>query len=134
MIKVRHMGRGEMRPPSHFLRDLRLIDPKLSVVWEPKAQRFAIVSPAPVSVFRKGYVTDYLVELNGQFAPLNGRVIKDLQYLMWEKNHMVSFDHYLRDMDRREEEKKEKADQQTRERMSDLAGKIDKFKKTKTFT
>ena len=134
MIKVRHMGRGEMRPPSHFLRDLELIDPKFSVIWEPKAQRFAIISPAPVSVFRKGYVTEYLVELNGQFAPLDGRVIKDLQYLMWEKNHLVSLDHYLKDMDRRELEKRERADRQTRERMADFTGKLNKFRTTKTFT
>ena len=123
-----------MRPPAFFLRDLALIDPKLFVIWEPRGQRYAIVTPAPVSVFRKGYVVDYLVEFNGRFSALDGRVIRELQHLMWEKNHMVSLDHFWKDMDRRELEKKERVDQQTRERMAALAGKIDKFRTTKTFT
>ena len=75
MIKVKHMGRGDMRPPAYFLRDLKLIDRKFSVVWEPIGQRYAIVSPAPVSVFRKGFVYEYLVERYGRFAPLDGHVL-----------------------------------------------------------
>jgi hypothetical protein len=106
------MGRGDMRPPAWFVRELKLIDPKFYVVWEPRGQRFVIVSPAPVSVFRKGYVSEYLVELNGQFSPLDRRVIQALQFLMWEKNQMVSLDHYLQD---RKGERRESRSTDTRE-------------------
>ena len=134
MIAVKRMGRGDMRPPAFFLRDLKLIDPNFFVVWEPRGQRYVIASPAPVSVFRKGYVSEYLVELNGKYAPLDGRVLRELRYLMWEKNQLVSLDHYLKDMDRREQEKTEQENRQTRERMAEFTGKLNKFRTTKTFT
>ena len=134
MIKVKHMGRGDMRPPAYFLRDLELIDPKFSVVWEPIGQRFAIISPAPVSVFRKGFVYEYLVERNGRFAPLDGRVIKDLRYLMWEKNQLVSLDHYPQKQKEREREKIEKVNRQTEAKLREAGKKCDKFRTTKTFT
>ena len=134
MIKVKHMGRGDMRPPAWFVRELKLIDPNFSVVWEPIGQRYAIISPAPVSVFRKGFVYEYLVERNGRFAPLDGRVIKDLQYLMWEKNQLVSLDHYPQEQKKRESEKLEKVNRQTEEKLREAGKKCDKFRTTKTFT
>ena len=135
MIKVKHMGRGDMRPPAHFLRDLKLIDPNFSVVWEPIGQRYAIIRPAPVSVFRKGYVSEYLVETtNKGYASLDGRVIRDLRYLMWEKNGMVSLDHYPKEQKKRESEKIEKVNRQTEAKLREAGKKCDKFRTTKTFT
>jgi len=134
MIKVKHMGRGDMRPSAYFLRDLKLIDPNFSVVWEPIGQRYAIISPAPVSVFRKGFVYEYLVERNGRFAPLDGQVIRDLRYLMWEKNQLVSLDHYPQEQKKREREKIEKVNRQTEAKFREAGKKCDKFRTTKTFT
>ena len=134
MIKVKHMGRGDMRPPAWFVRELKLIDPNFSVVWEPIGQRYAIISPAPVSVFRKGFVYEYLVERNGSFAPLDGRVIRDLRYLMWEKNQLVSLDHYPQEQKKRESEKLEKVNRQTEAKLREAGKKCDKFRTTKTFT
>jgi len=135
MIKVEKMGRGDMRPPRPFIRDLSLIDPNFSVVWEPEGQRYVIVSPAPVSVFRKGYVSEYLVEtINKGYAPLDGRVIRELRYLMWEKNHLVSLDHYLQKQKMGAREKQERMNRQTQAKFREAGKKCDKFRTTKTFT
>jgi len=135
MIKVKRMDRGDMHPPRPFIRDLKLIDPNFSVIWLTIGQKFAIISPAPISIFRKGYVVEYLVESpNGEYAPLDGRVIRELQFLMWEKNHLLTLDHHLLNQKKRERERIERMNRQTKDSFREAEKIINNAGKKKTFT
>lgn len=135
MIKVKRMGRGDMIPPRPFVRDLKLINPRYSIIWEPIGQRWAIISPAPVNVFRRGYVYEYLVESsNKRYAPLDARVIKEIKRLKWEKNRMRDLDDHLKNQKRKQEEEVFKANIQTQAKFREFGKKLEKFRTSKTFS
>jgi len=135
MIKVKRMGRGDMIPPRPFVRDLRLINPRYSIIWEPIAQKWAIISPAPVSVFRKGFVYEYLVETpNGGFMSLDHRVLDEIKYLKWEKNQMRDLDDHLLNQKRRQEEEMFETNIRTEAKLREAGRKLEKFRTSKTFS
>lgn len=133
MIKVLHDWEGPGIPPG-FLRALRLISPKLSLLWYGKDERWLIVTRSvPKAVFKSGYVVEHIVQNKGQFAPLDGRVILALQRARYERDNMRSLDHHLQDIDRRHQEKAERAQAQRIEGFQEFAKKAVKFNTTKTF-
>lgn len=134
MIKVKRMGRGDMRPSIPFLRELRLIDRKFDVIWLPKVQKFGIISPQPVNVFRQGYWIEYLVEKNGRYAPLDNRVLRAIRKLIYEKNMMRNLDDYLKQLDQEEEAEFQKAVKEQGEMETDFMKKVYKFEHETTFT
>lgn len=142
------MGRGDMIPPRSFIRDLELLIPpmpeekglifvdwKFSTIWDPITQRWEIVTPAPVSVFRRGYVEAFLVETqNGGFAPLDNRALRELRMLVWEKNHMVDLSRHLTNQEVAYADRLARVNRQTQAKFQEAGKKCDKFRTTKTFT
>ena len=111
MIEV--IRQGENYIPPGFERELKLISRNLSTFWDPRYERYLIISPAPFNTFRNGYIVEYLVEKDGQFAPL---------------------DNFLVQIDREDREKREKAYKLSLEMKSDFYKKWNKLSTTKTFT
>lgn len=132
MIKVTRQGDNYIHP--WFKEELKLISPNLSAFWDGRYERYLIISPAPFSAFRHGYIVEYLVEKNGQFAPLDRRVLEALQRARYEKLRFASLDNFLIQIDREDKEKREKAYKLSLEMKGDFYKKWNKFSTTKTFT
>ena len=132
MIEVTRQGENYI-PPA-FERDLKLISRNLSTFWDPRYERYLIISPAPFNTFRNGYIVEYLVEKNGQFAPLDERVLEALRRARYEKLRFTSLDNFLVQIDREDREKREKALKLSLEMKSDFYKKWNKLSTTKTFT
>lgn len=123
-----------MRAPLPFLKELELIDRKFSVIWIPKVQKYAIVTAQPRNVFRRGYAIEHLVEKDGKHAPLDNRVLRTLRRLLYQKEKLVSLDHYLTQLDREEEERLNKVTMRQQEMETDFMKKVHKFQHSKTFS
>lgn len=132
MIKVTRQGENYI-PPS-FEHELKLISPNLSTFWDPRYERYLIISPAPFDTFRNGYIVEYLVEKNGEFAPLDNRVLEALRRARYQKLRFRSLDDFLVQIDREDREKREKALKLSLEMKSDFYKKWNKLSTTKTFT
>lgn len=132
MIRVTRQGDNYIHP--WFKEELKLISLNLSAFWDPRYERYLIISPAPFSTFRNGYIVEYLVEKNGQYAPLDRRVLEALQRARYEKLRFASLDDFLVQIDREDREKREKALKLSLEMKSDFYKKWNKFSTTKTFT
>ena len=132
MIEVTRQGENYI--PPGFEKELKLISRNLSTFWDPRYERYLIISPAPFNTFRNGYIVEYLVEKNGQFAPLDERVLEALRRVRYEKLRFASLDNFLVQIDREDREKREKAYKLSLEMKSDFYKKWNKFSTTKTFT
>ncbi|MBA7555164.1 hypothetical protein ES705_47817 [subsurface metagenome] len=93
MIRVTKQGDNYIHP--WFKEELKLISPNLSAFWDPRYERFLIISPAPINTFRNGYIVEYLVEKDGQYAPLDRRVLEALQRARYEKLRFASLNDFL---------------------------------------
>lgn len=132
MIEVTRQGENYI--PPGFEKELKLISPNFSTFWDPIYERYLIISPAPFNTFRNGYIVEYLVEKNGEFAPLDRRVLEALQRARYEKLRFTSLDNFLVQIDRADREKREKARKLSLEMKSDFYKKWNKLSTTKTFT
>jgi len=132
MIEVTRQGENYI--PPGFERELKLISRNLSTFWDPRYERFLIISPAPFNTFRNGYIVEYLVEKNGEFAPLDDRVLEALRRARYEKLRFASLDDFLVQIDKEDREKREKARKLSLEMKSDFYKKWNKLSTTKTFT
>lgn len=139
-FKIGRMGWGSMNPHPAFCKDLRLINKKFYPLWNGFRELWMIVKDpepqAPLSHKIRGYTAEYVVEKDGQYAPLDRRVLKAIRQTMYFKRNTgaVSLGKFLKEMDREEEERIRKAQAERGLRFKDGAKKINKFLKTKTFT
>jgi len=132
MIEV--IRQGENYIPPGFEKDLKLISRNLLTFWDPRYERYLVISPAPFNTFRNGYIVEYLVEKNGEFAPLDNRVLEALRRARYEKLRFRSLDDFLVQIDKEDREKREKALKLSLEMKSDFYKKWNKLSTTKTFT
>ena len=126
--------------PPGFLRALGLISPKLSVLWHGGAQRWLIVTyDVPRSEFRDGYVVDYVVSKDDQYAPLSEDVLYFLRKAIFERDKfcrkydVMGIDHHLQELDQENQEKADKAVKYKLDGYQQFQRKAHKFDTTKTF-
>jgi len=101
MIRVKNSWEAPS-VPKWFREELKSINRNFRPLWERISGKWLIVSPAPVSVFRKGYVVEYLVERDGCFYPLNHLVLETIRWLLWEKENTregYSFSEHLKELE-----------------------------------
>lgn len=139
MIEVLNDYSEPVIPPG-FLRALELIDPKLSVLWHREALRWLIVTHGiPRTVFKDGYVVEYVVSKDEKFAPLNEDVLNFLRKARWERDkdgrkfHAASLDHHLQEVDQENQKKADAAEKHRLDGFSQGAKKAHKFRTTETF-
>lgn len=138
MIRVIRQGEGYVSP--WFERELKLISPNFSVIWDKESERFIIVSPAP-NVFIRGYVEEFVVSEDDQYAPLDSVVLEAIRKILYEKQRDVSVEHgeksldpLIKKMKRERIERKMRAMKLYLEMKGDFYKKWGKLWKTKTFT
>lgn len=138
MIRVIRQGEGYV--PPWFERDLKLISPDFSTLWDTESERFIIVSPAPASIFSRGYVEEYVVSEDGEYAPLDSVVLEAIRKIIYEKERDVSVEHgeknldpLIKKMKRERIERKVRAMKLYCEMKGDFYKKWGKLWKTKTF-
>ncbi len=126
--------------PQGFIRALKLIDPRLSLLWHQKVRRWLIVTfGIPREAFRDGYVVEHIVSKNGQFAPLNEDVLHFLRKVRYERDRFAmkydpgELDHHLQDIDRDHQEKAAAAEKRRLDGFSQAGKKAHKFRTTETF-
>jgi len=131
---------SEPIPPPGFVRALKLISPKLSLMWHKKVKRWMIVTKdVPRSAFRDGYVVEHIVSRNGRFAPLNEDVLDFLRKARWERDHfsrkysLGALDHHLQEIERDHQKKSDEARSRNIEGFQEFAKKAVKFNTVKTF-
>lgn len=103
MIKL---GKDYVGPsiPMWFLEELKFIEPSFIPFWHKKAERWLIVrflpvaEKVPVSVCRKGYVTEYCVSKGKDYTPLDRRTIYSLQVIGYLKNKLRAIDEHLKEL------------------------------------
>ena len=139
MIKVLNDYSEPVVPPG-FLRALKLISPKLSLLWHRKAQRWLIVTyGVPKKVFKDGYVVEYVVSNKGQYAPLDEDVLRFLRQSRWERDNYarkydpLGLDHHLQLVDQDRQEKADAAMKHRLDGFSEFGKKAHKLDTTKTF-
>jgi hypothetical protein len=128
---------GEGAPPlaQWLVDELDRIDPKLRWMWMPDHKRWAVVTPAPPQVFRKGFhVEAVCMGDNGEYREPDMRFINFLRMTKYERDKLWTFDEYLASIDRAEDEKAEEAQDERRLMFSDFAKKVWRALHTKTFT
>ena len=126
--------------PLGFVRALKLIDPKLSLLWHREAQRWMIVTfGIPREAFRDGYVVEHIVSRNNQFAPLNEDVLAFLRKVKYERDKFAKqydpgeLDHHLMDIYKDHEEKITAAEKTRLDGFSQAGKLAHKFRTTETF-
>lgn len=140
MIKVIRQGEGYV--PPGFERDLRLISPNFSVIWDKEAQSFLVVSTGPANVFNRVLVAEYAVTgEDGQFVPIDSTVLEAIRELMHEKPKDVSVQNgkqslgpLMKKIKQRKLERRARAFREFLAMKSDFYKKWNKLWKTKTFT
>ena len=121
-------------PPDWFVRELKAIDSRLNAIWSQQFCKWIIVSPAPINVFRDGYVIEMVVEdENHQFMPLDRRVLHALRAAKYELENGWVIPNYLEMMDIREREKGDRAAKLRREMQTDFLKKCYHFMTKKVF-
>lgn len=118
----------------YFLDELALIDPRLKVLWHPKAKKYLIVSPAPHQMFKKGYVVEMVVDDGaGNYAPCDRRTLGKLLELKYDRDKNFKPERFLKEIDSEEEDKAVKADVTHRLMTREFMLKVNKLLRTKTF-
>ena len=126
--------------PQGFPRALKLIDPKLSLLWHTKARRWLIVTfGIPREAFRDGYVVEHIVSKNGQFALLNEDVLHFLRKVRYERDRYAkrydagALDHHLQEIEQDHMDKAAAAEKKRLDGFSQAGKKAHKFRTTETF-
>jgi len=107
MVKIVR-DHSDRKAPAGFLKDLKFISPKFSVLWDRFHHKWLIVSRAPVNVFRSGYVVERVVEKNGRYYPLNQITLDALGRSMRERG--ASLDKFIRGIETEIAEKGDRAE------------------------
>lgn len=139
MIRVNN-GQGYV--PRWFERELKLISPNFSVIWDGEAQSFLVVSPGPLSVFRKYFIPEYAVtDESGNYIPLDSNVLEAIREILYRKPKEVKVENgkqkigpLIRKIKQRRLERREKAFREYLAMKADFYKKWGKLWKTKTFT
>ncbi|HZX10718.1 MAG TPA: hypothetical protein VFG01_07195, partial [Acidobacteriota bacterium] len=78
----------------------------------------------------------YLVEQNGEYAPLDGRTLLALRMAMWEKNNtdVVSLNKYLNMIEYEEQLKADNVKKAAYQSFKDGNKMVDRLMRTKTFS
>lgn len=118
--------------PSWFLRELKCIDSNFEVARDQGTGKWLIVSPAPVNVFRKGYIVEYLVEMNKRFYPLCENVLDAIRKLKKKKDPCFSLDKHLREIHEDIERRGRRARMLKAEGTNEFYKKFNKFQTTET--
>ena len=129
-------NRGAPPVPSWFEKELKTIDPNFKLLWMPEAHKFAIVSPAPPSVFRpEGYVVEAIIHQEDRYKEPDMTVIRELRRLMREKEKMgeETADSELKRIREEDEAKAEKAENLRWAMQWDFMKKVYHFLHRKTF-
>lgn len=140
MIKVIRQGEGYIPPV--FERDLRLISPNFSVIWDRESESFLVVSPGPPNVSVKFLVAEYAVtDEDGKFVPLDSTVLEAIRELNYKKQTDVSVENgkqnlgpLIKKIKKSRIEKRERAFRRYLEMKGDFYKKWNKLWKTKTIT
>lgn len=139
MVKVLNDYSEPVIPPG-FQRALQLIDPKLSLLWHQKAQRWLIVTKdIPMKIFKDGYVVEYVVSVKGQYAPLDEDVLRFLRKSRWERDDQVrkydplGLDNHLQSVDKDRQEKADAGMKQRLDGFQEFNKKAHKLDTVKTF-
>ena len=101
--------RSDRKAPAGFLKDLKFISSKFSVLWNRFSHKWLIVSQAPVNVFRSGFVVERVVEKNGKYYPLNQITLDALGRSMREKGGF-SLDKFIKGIEVEIAEKGDRAE------------------------
>jgi len=133
-----------MRTPEHwFLEDLKLINPKVYPHWSSRYKKWFIVKDFhkriggltyydPVA--GKNFIVEVVLEdEKGKAVPLDGKVLRALRKMSYEKNNL-RFYNFLNEVDKEEEERAEKAQKIRREMQADFLRKANKFMTKTVFT
>ena len=107
MIEIEY-DHSDRKAPAGFVKDLKLISSKFSALWDRFHHKWLIVSPAPVNVFRSGYVVERVVEKNGKYYPLNQIALDALAKSMRERG--LSISRFIKGIEREIAEKGDKAE------------------------
>ena len=100
--------RSDRKAPAGFLKDLKFISSKFSVLWDRVHHKWLIVSRAPVNVFRSGHVVEHVVEKNGKYYPLNQITLDALSRSMGKRG--TSLDKFIKGIETEIAEKGDKAE------------------------
>ena len=122
--------------PSWFPEELKTIDPNFKLLWMPEAHKFAIVSPAPPSVFRpEGYVVEAIIHQEDRYKEPDMAVIHELRRLMREKEKTgeETADSELKRIREEDEARAEKAENLRWAMQWDFMKKVYHFLHRKTF-
>lgn len=126
--------------PLGFIRALKLIDPKLSLLWHHGEQRWMIVTfGIPREAFRDGYVVEHIVSKNDQFAPLNEDVLAFLRKVKYERDKYAKqydpgeLDHHLQEIEQDHVNKATTAEKKRLDGFYQAGKKAHKFRTTETF-
>jgi len=94
------------------------MDRNLSAVWDDRRERFAIVRRDPVEPHRKPYLVT-LVQKNGEFLPLDDRVLDWLAEADCQRQFHGRDERYFAELFDRELRGREEEDQRRREKPID---------------
>jgi len=132
-----------MIPERWFLRELKLISPKVYPFWFSKYKKWFLVRDFPRRI---PGITDYdpivgknfiveqvLQDEKGRALYLNAKVLLALKMQRYER-HRYSLNEYLRRIDEAEKQKAIKAEQFRREGTRDFIKDVNKLSTTKTFS
>ena len=132
MIKIKRQG--EHSVPSWFERELKLIDPNLSPFWDGKCERWLIISPGPVSVFRQGFVTELAVSKDSGYTPLDRRILSEVKELFYLKNKMNRMKRHIEEMEESDESLVVEAEKEWQGLKREFMKKVYRFQTTETFS
>jgi len=128
---------GEGAPPlaQWLVDELERIEKKLRWMWMADHKRWAVVTPVPPQVFRKGYHVEAIcMGDNGEYREPDMRFISFLRMTKYERDKIWTFDEYLRGIDAEEEAKADKAEAERELMFKDFGKKLYRLFHTKTFT
>lgn len=109
--------------------ELRCIDPDLRVIWDNRIKVYLIVRPAPVNVFRRGFIVE------ARMQQMNMRSLEILKKAVWEREHLYETpDRWFDHLDRQEQERADKKAKEGYEMRVDFLKKAYKLSKSKTFS
>jgi len=133
MGKIGYAGEGPS-VPRWFVRELKLIDSEFEVFWDREAGRLLIVRPAPKPTFSKGFISEYLLECNGEYRPPTEMVLTAIRRLLHEKKPGYSFEDHLKELEQEREERWRRARAKKVEGKAHFRKAIMRRVSSKTFT
>ena len=134
MEKGKILGEAAPSLPKYLVDELELINRDLRWMWMPDNNCWAVVTPGPLRASGKNYWIEALL-LGDKGQPLEPSmdIIRYLRKLKWEAAHMTD-EQILADVDQKEKDLIEKAEEERRWLFHDFSKKVYKFLHSKTFS